>query len=222
MAKQDKSKFQLNKGTDHGFDISKGGKRKFDLTKDVDDGDKTSETVSQFANSSVTDQFTSKPPQKNRKWLWIIPAIIAAGIIVWIIFGNTSMTKQIVEAENDEQVAVPTDEGTEGISEGTSLPTDEAETDETGESNESGESSETEGNPITSSISANPVDSNTVPEQSSNPTSGTSIISNDIEAEAMKVIRGEYGVGQERKNRLGNQYEVIQNRVNELKREGVF
>lgn len=34
MAKQDKSKFQLNKGTDHGFDISKGGKRKFDLSKE--------------------------------------------------------------------------------------------------------------------------------------------------------------------------------------------
>ncbi len=38
----------------------------------------------------------------------------------------------------------------------------------------------------------------------------------------MKVIRGEYGIGQERKDKLGAKYQPIQNRVNELKREGVF
>ena len=47
-------------------------------------------------------------------------------------------------------------------------------------------------------------------------------VSNDVEAEAMKVIRGDYGVGQERKDKLGNQYEAIQRRVNELKQEGAF
>lgn len=47
-------------------------------------------------------------------------------------------------------------------------------------------------------------------------------VSNDVEAEAMKVIRGDYGLGQERKDKLGSKYQSIQNRVNELKREGVF
>lgn len=47
-------------------------------------------------------------------------------------------------------------------------------------------------------------------------------VSNDVEAEAMKVIHGDYGIGQERKNKLGEKYQTIQNRVNELKREGVF
>lgn len=47
-------------------------------------------------------------------------------------------------------------------------------------------------------------------------------ISSDVEAEAMKVIRGDYGVGQERKDKLGNKYQTIQSRVNELKREGIF
>ena len=50
----------------------------------------------------------------------------------------------------------------------------------------------------------------------------SSVVSNDVEAEALKVIRGEYGIGQERKNRLGNRYDAIQQRVNELKREGAF
>ena len=53
-------------------------------------------------------------------------------------------------------------------------------------------------------------------------TSVTNNVSNDVEAEAMKVIRGDYGVGQERKNKLGEKYQTIQNRVNELKHEGVF
>lgn len=50
----------------------------------------------------------------------------------------------------------------------------------------------------------------------------TSPISTDVEEEAMKVIRGDYGVGQERKEKLGSKYQSIQNRVNELKREGLF
>ena len=49
-----------------------------------------------------------------------------------------------------------------------------------------------------------------------------SVVSNDVEVEALKVIRGEYGIGQERKNRLGNKYDAIQQRVNELKRKGAF
>lgn len=67
----------------------------------------------------------------------------------------------------------------------------------------------------------------TIPTQTTpdmNPTrpSNKMNISNDVEVEAMKVIRGDYGVGQERKDKLGTQYRPIQNRVNQLKREGAF
>lgn len=54
------------------------------------------------------------------------------------------------------------------------------------------------------------------------PTSPSPAVSSNIEQEAMKVIRGDYGVGQERRDKLGNQYGPIQNRVNQLKREGAF
>ncbi len=47
-------------------------------------------------------------------------------------------------------------------------------------------------------------------------------VSNDVETEALKVIRGDYGIGQERKDKLGEKYQTIQTRVNELKREGLF
>lgn len=44
----------------------------------------------------------------------------------------------------------------------------------------------------------------------------------DVEAEALKVIRGDYGNNPERKATLGDKYQPIQNRVNELKRQGYF
>lgn len=47
-------------------------------------------------------------------------------------------------------------------------------------------------------------------------------ISNNVETEALKVIRGIYGNVPERKERLGAQYPAIQARVNEMKRQGIF
>ena len=47
-------------------------------------------------------------------------------------------------------------------------------------------------------------------------------ISDNIEREAMKVIRGDYGNVPERREKLGNQFQTIQNRVNQLKKEGIF
>lgn len=47
-------------------------------------------------------------------------------------------------------------------------------------------------------------------------------ISDDIELEAMNVIRGDYGNVPERRRILGSKYQKIQNRVNQLKKEGVF
>lgn len=47
-------------------------------------------------------------------------------------------------------------------------------------------------------------------------------VSSDIESEAIKVIRGDYGNNPGRKNNLGDKYEDVQKRVNELKRQGKF
>lgn len=42
-----------------------------------------------------------------------------------------------------------------------------------------------------------------------------------IEEQAHKVIRGDYGNGLERKQKLGDKYTVIQNKVNEMYRDGL-
>lgn len=49
-----------------------------------------------------------------------------------------------------------------------------------------------------------------------------SYITADVESLAWAVIRGEYGNGDERKERLGELYDIVQGRVNELKKEGAF
>lgn len=64
-----------------------------------------------------------------------------------------------------------------------------------------------------------------VVEENSNPTiieNPPIPISSDIEKEALKVIRGEYGNNPIRKNKLGDDYQNIQNKVNEMKKAGVF
>ncbi len=50
----------------------------------------------------------------------------------------------------------------------------------------------------------------------------TQIEGESLEQEAMKVIRGDYGDGKVRRSQLGNRYQAVQNRVNQLKREGAF
>lgn len=44
----------------------------------------------------------------------------------------------------------------------------------------------------------------------------------DIDAAALDVIRGKYGNGQTRKDALGDDYEMIQKRVNEMYKSGKF
>ena len=49
-----------------------------------------------------------------------------------------------------------------------------------------------------------------------------SYVNVNIDELAWAVIRGEYGNGDERKERLGELYDIVQGRVNELKKEGAF
>lgn len=58
----------------------------------------------------------------------------------------------------------------------------------------------------------------------SNPAEAKPVVSDPsmggVEEKALQVIRGDFGNGDERKRNLGNEYDAIQQRVNELYREG--
>ncbi len=159
----------------------------------------------------------SNPP-KSKNWIWWIVAIVILCLIGFLVLSKSDKKAEqepvveIVEkVTNEEPVeAIPSDSVTEAMAVENST-ADEA----TVSADESSVDSDTSEQGLS-----------TVPPESANIattiSSTDSNISNDVEVEAMKVIRGDYGIGQERKDRLGAKYQTIQNRVNELKREGVF
>lgn len=214
MAKQDKSKFQLNKGIDHGFDISKGGKRKFDLSKDDEDPIVAPSPKNQPAAPGNPVKPTPEPEKnKNNKWLWITLAIIVIILLIWwLLPGKSTESEPIVEEETIGEVVTPS-ENNEEVPDEAEIPAGEDAVEENTNNDESSNPSK----PV-----VNTPETTTTPSAPQTTNNAPSVVSNDVEAEALKVIRGEYGIGQERKNKLGVQYEAIQRRVNELKREGVF
>lgn len=150
---------------------------------------------------------------KSKAWLWILLGVIVLGIIGYMLFSKSNDKVAETPEQEIETVAefsVPTDTiaiedaDIEGVA-----PND---------GNEVASTSDTK--------NSNVVDTPATVDNTSTVPSSTQVnkpnVSNDVEAEAMKVIRGDYGIGQERKDKLGSKYLAIQSRVNELKREGIF
>lgn len=67
-----------------------------------------------------------------------------------------------------------------------------------------------------------PVQSKPAATQTTKPFSVTSApVSGDVEENARRVIRGDFGNGQERRDKLGSSYSEIQGKVNEMYRQGI-
>lgn len=222
MAK-DKTKFELNKAGGHSFDISKGNKRHFDLSKDDDEPAGTTAPT-----PPAEDDVPEQGHRNSKKWLWI-PFVVIIALLGWWLLSKSDSSKAKGPDEVVEETTVDKtdDNGTDVDSTSdTGTDTEDRESDVADESVESVipaeglESDITAEEPVVSTETPRPG----LPAQRSEPGNTTADyqISSDIETEALKVIRGEYGIGQERRNKLGDKYHVIQNRVNELKREGFF
>lgn len=152
---------------------------------------------------------------KSNKWIWWVVGVIILCIIGYFLFSKSGKEQPAQpETEVVEEVSA-----IEGVDEATDQP--EVVQDEAN-AGEASKASQTEQPAEGPKAGAQAPVTNVVPEQTQQKATESTSISNDVEAEAMKVIRGEYGIGQERKDKLGAKYQPIQNRVNELKREGVF
>lgn len=163
-------------------------------------------------NGDIGPDPTSNNP-KSKTWLWILLGMIVIGVIGYMFFSNS----------DDKAVEIPEPE-VEAIAEPT-VPTDTTVVEDNDiEEVASDNGDEEANNPEVQSPDAvetpSPVDN--TPKVSTSTSANATNVSNDVEAEAMKVIRGDYGIGQERKDKLGSKYQTIQSRVNELKREGIF
>ena len=152
---------------------------------------------------------------KSNRWIWWVVGVIILCIIGYFLFSKSGKEQPAQpETEVVEEVSA-----VEGVEEATQQP--EGVQDEVN-AVEAPEAAQTEQPAEAPKAEAQAPVTNVVPEQTQQKATESTSVSNDVEAEAMKVIRGDYGIGQERKDKLGAKYQPIQNRVNELKREGVF
>lgn len=162
---------------------------------------------------------TLTPDKSSSKtWLWIllgVLGVIALCVICYFIFsksGDTAVTESEQETVLVEETILPADSvGKQEESAEEVLPTHE---------NEVSKNADDQNTKVNEAPAATDNNSN-IATATTSVVSNTNV-SNDVETEAMKVIRGDYGVGQERKDKLGTKYQTIQSRVNELKREGIF
>lgn len=148
---------------------------------------------------------TENSPKKNYKWLYfVLILLLLLGGYYWLGNNNSTDDSEKVEltAPSEVEQATPID-STESVKE-------DSVKSENGEGlDESTLPSETQTKDSAKNSPAETVKNH-----------GFSSSAN-VEQKALEVIRGVYGNGNERKSILGEQYTDIQNRVNEMYRNGL-
>lgn len=134
-----------------------------------------------------------------------------------------------VSGSEDKISEAPTDDNTSpdksvknGPSEGKDTPEDYESTSNSSPIEES-KVAKTTATPTSTSDNAKTakLESSSTENTSKSTTSSSTLVSGDIEENARRVIRGDFGNGQERKNKLGASYSEIQGKVNEMYRKGL-
>lgn len=201
MAK-DKKQFDLAKGSSREFNTVKGSSRKFDLVKD------TEEPVAAPAQPEPQKPADTKG---GKKWIWIAVAVVVIALLAWLLI-----------PKSDSKEVAGQDETTEAVAAESTTPQESSVNDEA-QAAEPADEAEAE--------PAQTAPAQSEPNAAAGPQSAPAAqpavapaaeVTDDVEAEAQKVIRGAYGDGQVRKDRLGSKYHAVQMRVNELKRQGAF
>ena len=152
-------------------------------------------------------------PTSSRKKLIVgLAALIVVVIVGFVLFGNNQST-----GKSD---AIVTDSLTKDSVQKDSTTADTLKNEKTTVvSNEESNNKETEDKKDEMQSKASvPVDSNAKSLQEPNTESSSM---NSVEAKAKQVIRGIYGNGSVRKQKLGNDYAEIQGKVNEMYRNGL-
>ncbi|MDE5876126.1 MAG: hypothetical protein K2H47_01250 [Muribaculaceae bacterium] len=172
-------------------------------------GTTTSRSTTNPSNRQGSNRGTIPPssapePEKRkgngRAWLWVICAIVAVVIIVWI------MPKSCTEAKEDNEPSKLTE--TVKTVEADSVATTKTDSVVAAVTTLQ-EVSEPKGNDKPTTTSVPTVESN-------------SKVGDNVEQEALNVIRGEYGNNPQRRSALGKDYEAVQRRVNQMMKSGKY
>lgn len=217
MAK--KKQFDLNKNSQHEFDISKGSKIRFDLSKDSDD-ENPKENLENTINKSIENKNVSEGKStgtsKIKKWI-ILVVLLILGLLIWLLVPSDK-----TNSVNGDNIPLTTE-----------MPTEESVSEEAVNSNKKvldepvTVDTTSVDEPVPNDANQNvPVeDTNNGVNVNNNPNVEpfvSSNVSSDIKEEALKVVQGIYGNGEVRKAKLGSKYSEIQNKVNEMYKNGLF
>ena len=163
-------------------------------------------------------------PKSNKKWILLV---IAAIVVIACVIGF----KQLDHSSNNNDGAIPetppVDSPTVTKTGSVQTKENQPEADTIAPKGENKEKSETK-EPNASSPSSNTKDATEKEPTAHNQntsvqttTTERNISSGSVEDEARQVIRGIYGNGSVRKQRLGDRYSEIQSKVNDMYRNGL-
>lgn len=204
-------------------------------------------TLRQKQSEATTVPVKTNPQTKPKKWLWLIPVavVVAGGAVVLANMGNKDDSAQIAKADAHQvqtEDITPTVAQNETVSDGVSSENTLSDQDNSSTGDATGgdvKSSQdyaatNESNSKTNDNAAATTPNSVTPTKGTPKTTGSksniasdsaplvASLSSSIEENALRVVRGEFGNGQDRKNALGDRYTEIQSRVNEMYREGRF
>lgn len=220
---EDKSKRKSTRS----FNLDKHVKRTFNLEKETEPAasptpkstasstpKSTSNPSPVTSDSTTTDNGTASTGNGKRTLGIIVGVIVVAGLIA---FGA-------IRGCGGSSVTAPTADST--VSNTTYEPTDTTYcADSTQQTNSMPDASSQEDTPSTNAPSAPQQSAQSSAEnatsESTQPTTAAANPTDNVDLEVQKVLKGVYGNGQERKDKLGASYAKIQRKVNELYRKGL-
>lgn len=212
---EDKSKRKSTRS----FNLDKHVKRTFNLEKETEPAASptpkfTSNPSPVTSDSTTTDNGTASTGNGKRTLGIIVGVIVVAGLIA---FGA-------IRGCGGSSVTAPTADST--VSNTTYEPTDTTHcADSTQQTNSMPDASSQEDTPSTNAPSTPQQSAQSSAEnatsESTQPTTAAANPTDNIDLEVQKVLKGVYGNGQERKDKLGASYAKIQRKVNELYRKGL-
>lgn len=220
---EDKSKRKSTRS----FNLDKHVKRTFNLEKETEPAasptpkstasstpKSTSNPSPVTSDSTTTDNGTASTGNGKRTLGIIVGVIVVAGLIAFGAIrgcGGSSVTALTADST---------------VSNTTYEPTDTTHcADSTQQTNSMPDASSQEGTPSTNAPSAPQQSAQSSAEnatsESIQPTTAAANPTDNVDLEVQKVLKGVYGNGQERKDKLGASYAKIQRKVNELYRKGL-
>ena len=163
---------------------------------------------------------TPQPEKKSNTGKVIGGLIAAAAIIAGIFF---FINNKESEGGNDSTPTEVIAQNTENQNEGNDAPATSTSSVNPAKANDNQVAERpAKRNPATIAEPAKPAQSKPAATQTTKPFSVTSApVSGDVEENARRVIRGDFGNGQERRDKLGSSYSEIQGKVNEMYRQGI-